>query len=220
MNILLRPATEESRGVTAFGVITLLIASAASLLAAPSLLPRSYSWVSNGTSESAAQGIEGAWLARLGFLTFGLGVLWLAWSLRAVWARAALWLHVGFGVCMVAAATFSTRPWIVDAPYDRVEDALHSFAADAMGFAFALGIVVRWIQRGRGDPVGRLVDGVAIAAATFIPLLMSFARDSYGLTQRLMFLVAYAWYAREAVQPLPAPGRIGQGRGDRARAGG
>src|SRR3990172_4085963 len=180
MNIFFQPAAEGHHRLAACGAIILLIASAASLLAAPSLLPESYSWLSHGTSESAAQGIRGAWLARLGFLTLGLAVLLLAASFRTVWARAAVWLHVGFGVFMVSAAAFSTRPWMPGASYDPAEDALHSFAANAMGFAFAFGVVVRWIQRGRGDPVGKLVDSIAVVAATLIPIVMSAVPARYG----------------------------------------
>lgn len=211
MNTFFRPAADGHHRLAACGVIVLLIASATSLLIAPSLLPNSYSWLSHGTSESAAQGIEGAWLARLGFVTLGLAVLWLAASSRTVWARGAVWLHVGFGVFMVSAAAFSTRPWMPGASYDPVEDALHSFAANAMGFAFAFGVVVRWIQRDRRDMAGRLVDGIAVAAATLIPMVMSAAPTRYGVAQRLMFLIAYAWYAREAVL------RLGPDMGARSR---
>jgi hypothetical protein len=53
-------------------VIAALAASAVALALAPLLMPPSYSWLSMTTSESAAQGVGGAWLARLGFVLFGL----------------------------------------------------------------------------------------------------------------------------------------------------
>jgi hypothetical protein len=40
-------------------------------------MPADYSWVSNTTSESAAQGVQGAWMARLGFVLFGMSVILL-----------------------------------------------------------------------------------------------------------------------------------------------
>jgi TRAP-type C4-dicarboxylate transport system permease small subunit len=52
-----------------------LVASALALALAPLLLPTSYSWVAHTTSESAAQGVPGSWLARVGFLVFGAAVL-------------------------------------------------------------------------------------------------------------------------------------------------
>ena len=59
-------------------VIALLVISAVSLGVGPLLMPATYSWIANTTSESGAQGVEDPWVARLGFLAFGLAVLWLA----------------------------------------------------------------------------------------------------------------------------------------------
>ena len=53
-------------------VLAGLVASGLALALSPALLPENYTWVSNTTSEAAAQRVEGAWLARLGFLLFGL----------------------------------------------------------------------------------------------------------------------------------------------------
>ena len=55
---------------------------------------------------------NGQWVARLGFLAFGLGVCWLAAALKRVGARVALWLHMAFGVFMIATAAFSHRSWV------------------------------------------------------------------------------------------------------------
>lgn len=147
-------------------------------------MPEGYSWVTHTISESAAQGIEGAWLAN---------------TLDTVWARGAVWLHTSFGVFMVATAAFSHQPWIAGIPYDRFEDTLHSFAATAMGFAFSLGVVIRLWQRAEHDRFGRLLDIIALVAATAIPLLMFYNSTIAGLVQRIMFLVAYIWYGTQAL---------------------
>jgi TRAP-type C4-dicarboxylate transport system permease small subunit len=80
------------------GILALYLVAILSLALAPLLMPAGYDWVRHTTSESAAQGLDGAWLARLGFVAFGLAVL------------------------MVATAAFSTRPWDPELPYSRVED--------------------------------------------------------------------------------------------------
>lgn len=59
---------------TAAGIVAGLSASALILALAPVLMPTGYSWVSHTTSESAAQGVAGAWLARCGSLLFGFSV--------------------------------------------------------------------------------------------------------------------------------------------------
>jgi hypothetical protein len=76
----------------------------------------------------------------LGFLLFGLGVLWLAETLIDNWAHAATLVHVAFGVLMIGTAAFSHRPFIPGVPFDPVEDWLHSLIATLMGFAFSLGV--------------------------------------------------------------------------------
>lgn len=125
-------------------------------------------------------------------------MLWLSSVFATVWARAAVWLHASFGVFMVATAAFSTRPWMAGAPFDPFEDGLHSFAATAMGFSFAFGVLARLLQRGKEGAPGRAFDAVAVAAATAIPLLMTQLPALDGLLQRLMFLTAYLWYGNEA----------------------
>lgn len=192
------PAVEHDQRASARGVLLLLALSALSLWAAPQLMPRGYSPLMHTTSESAAQGLQGAWLARLGFLAFGWAVIWLVALKGRVWARAVAWFHLCFGVLMTAAAAFSHRPWMGGAAFDPIEDALHSFSATGMGFAFALGTVARFLGREGGDRVGRALDGVAVVAAVLLPLLMLRQPLMAGLLQRSMFLIAYAWYGYEA----------------------
>jgi hypothetical protein len=172
--------------------VGLLLVSLLALLLAPSRMPASYSWLRHTTSESAAQGVTGAWLARLGFLVFGLTVVWISSRLRDRWPLPVRSMHVAFGVLMTATAAFSTRPWLPGSAYDPVEDALHSFTATAMGFAFAIGAVLRLLHRGH-DRCGRVMDLVAIVAAIAIPLAMSAFPEWDGLLQRGMFAIAYIW---------------------------
>jgi hypothetical protein len=196
---LLSPAEPGNPKVTAVSILSLLLLSAAALLAAPWLMPPGYSWLTHTTSQSAAQGLEGAWLARLGFILFGLAVVWLTSFKAPVWARTAVWFHLAFGVCMVGTAAFSHQPWLAGVPFDPVEDFLHSLTATVMGFAFAFGVVVRFWQRGAADRAGRLLDVTAVAAATILPILMTTQPEIIGLLQRAMFFIAYVWYGREAL---------------------
>ncbi len=176
--------------------LALLALGAVALAVAPALMPAGYDWLRHTTSESAAQGVPGAWLARLGFLAFGLAVLWITARLGPHWSRLTQALLLAFGVLMLATAAFSTHPWQPDAPFDPVEDALHSFSATAMGFAFAFGLTARLLKRGR-DRLGQGLDAVGIAAAVLIPLAMSTLTDWTGLLQRGMFAIAFLWYGVE-----------------------
>jgi len=183
-------------------VLVGLAASAAALAGAPALMPPGYSWVSQTTSESAAQSVQGAWLARTGFVLFGLSVILLATICTRPWGPLATALHASFGAMLIAAAVFSHRPWMAGEDVDRVEDVLHSVAATAMGFAFASGVVVTAFMRSRADAWPRAFDVVAVVASVAIPLSLAAWPDIGGVLQRLMFVVAYAWYSAEAVRTI------------------
>lgn len=178
-----------------------LVASAVTLLLAPRFMPVSYSWVAHTTSESAAQGVPGAWLARVGLTAFGATVVSIAVAVRTRWGSWAVGLHALFGLLLVAAAVFSARSWDETLPYSSLEDLVHSVAATLMGFAFAIGVTVvalgRWRQRARWGAV----DLLAVTASVGLPLGMAAAPAVAGALQRAMFAIAYLWYGLEAVAP-------------------
>ncbi|MFK7804885.1 MAG: DUF998 domain-containing protein [Anaerolineae bacterium] len=196
---LLTPFNGINNERTNYGLFALLMFSAALLLIAPFFMPVDYSWVSQTTSESAAQGVPNAWIARLGFITFGFSVISLAIHKRSAWAISAVWLHIIFGVLMTATAAFSHHHWDPSMPLDPIEDALHSITATVMGFAFSFGILALLLQKLWQKETDYIFDIVAISVATFIPLGMLFWPNYAGIAQRFMFLVAYAWYGREAL---------------------
>ncbi len=173
--------------------VSLLALSAFALAIAPLGVPETYSWLRQTTSESAAQGVTGAWIARLGFLLFGLTVNWLALNGRRAWPQLSRVALGAFGILMIAAAAFSTRPWWPGAAYDPTEDLLHSIAATTMGIAFAFGLTTRAFRRA-GDRAGLAWDVAGVAASIVLPLAMTLLPDWAGLLQRIMFATAYAWF--------------------------
>jgi archaellum biogenesis protein FlaJ (TadC family) len=199
MTTLLAPLSTVNRRYLAFLVVLLLAASGMLVLAAAAAMPEPYSWRTHSISESAAQGLLKAWIARFSFLCFGAAVLILCIVKRREWARASYWMHLVFAVCMLATAAFSHKPWLPGVAVDEFEDLLHSITASAMGFAFCFGVVARWLQRGRTQLANRAFDVIALLVATAMsPVAVAFPSNG-GLVQRLMFAVAYAWFATEAL---------------------
>lgn len=179
------------------GIAVCLSVSALALAVAPLFMPEGYSWVTHTTSESAAQGVAVAWIARLGFLLFGLGVIWLTAERRVIWKRWSTVFHAGFGAFMVATAVFSTRSWDAAMAYNPVEDALHSATATLLGFCFAFGVLALLLRR-REERLGvRWFDLFALGATVVFPAAMALLAQFAGVFQRTMFLVAYVWYLRE-----------------------
>ena len=196
------------RGVElrSWGVIFLLCCAGVALALAPLILPSGYSWVAQGTSESAAQALQNAWLARLGFLFFGFGVLLLNPIAREQWGPWGALLLGIFGVFMVSAAAFSNRPWLPDVVGDDFEDLLHSVAASGMGIAFAGGVVAVGVRRRYASIAIRGFDIIALAASVVLPIGMASSNSYAGLLQRLMFAVAMVWFGLEALRARASVG--------------
>ena len=199
MHSLLHPMGTVDPLRASIVVVALLLASAALVVAAALAMPPPYAWRVHSISESAAQGLQHAWIARLGFLSFGFAVLILALACKRHWGRAAFWSHVAFAVLMLATAAFSHKPWLPGVPSDSTEDLFHSITATAMGFAFALGVAARLFERSRTRVWSRAFDAVALVAATLLSPIGALSPGIGGLLQRVMFAVAYLWYASEAI---------------------
>lgn len=176
------------------------------LAVAPLWLPPSYSVVEHGTSESAAQGIDGAWVARLGFIVYGVAVVWLVQLRARAWGWPGTVSHLAFGMGMFGVAAFAARPWDETLPYVESEDLLHSVLAGVVGFGFIVGVVVVMVSRRLPSVRAAVPDLVALAVAVVVPLMMW--TGVWGILQRLMFLTALCWYGREAwlaTKPIGTP---------------
>ncbi len=195
--------TGTARGSWSLGLVAGLGAAMLLLALAPLALPASYSWVELGTSESAAQGVPGAWVARTGFVAFGLSVLGIAVLRHTAWRPAATALHGLFGVSMMMVAVYSHAPWEPGVPYVAQEDLLHSVAASVVGFAFIAGVLVTLVSRRPRTAIALTGDVTALVVAAAVPLFMD--SGIWGVLQRLMFLTAASWYAAEAWRGRPAP---------------
>lgn len=199
---LLRPVGEPRIATLAAAVIPLLALSALFVLLGSYAMPDGYSWRFHSISESAAQGQLGAWIARLSFLCFGSAVFLLSLAMRGRWPRLTYWSNLIFAISMFGAAAFSHAPWVRGQVVDPFEDFLHSVFASGMGFAFCVGVVARFAQRGPRACLGRTLDALALVVATVLPLLLASASNFGGLLQRVIFGVAYVWFARESLVAL------------------
>lgn len=85
----------------------------------------------------------------------------------------AKWSFGFFGLCLALSAVASTRPWIEGAPFDPIEDAVHSVAATTMGCAFASGVLAAAFDRSRRPGRGMAaIHSLTLVASVAIPLAM------------------------------------------------
>lgn len=162
-------------------------------------------------SETAAQPTPGSWAARLTLLLSGLAVLLTTLLRFRSWGFVATTALTAFGVMWMLTAVFSTRSWVAGAPFDEVEDALHSVFATGMAILVvgAVAIMVRRVSSGadRWWALGLLV------VASVLPFAEVLWPGLSGVFQRAMVLLTYARLARnvtgsitlEASRPMRGP---------------
>jgi TRAP-type C4-dicarboxylate transport system permease small subunit len=172
---------------------SLLPAIAFALLAlAPAYMPPGYDAVKNSISESAAQGIAMAWVARLGLCAFGLSAWWMAARLCPEQLLTAIALAV-FGAGLVASACWSHRPWVAGMPFDHVEDCIHSFAAQLAGVGITVATAAHLITRLASGHNTDSLDWVALFAVLAGSAGFALAPAVSGLIQRGMFAAILLW---------------------------
>jgi hypothetical protein len=164
------------------------------------MMPAGYSWIRHVISESAAQAQTGAWLARTGFLLWGMAVLWLTVLSRRRWGPIGAFFLGAFGIFMTGTAAYSHKPWQEGVPFDAFEDLLHSVTATGMGMSFAIGVTAILLSRREARLWTRIYDLVAIISAAVLPIGMANAPAIAGGLQRLLFAMAYTWFGLEALR--------------------
>lgn len=183
----------SQRSVSLAGLVFLLV-SAVLFLLAPLAMPADYSWVANSISESGSQGLTGAWVTRLGFLSFGLGVILVAITRWGVWRSAAGWLLSAFGFLMLTVAAFSTKQWNPEASFNELESNLHSISATVMGFCYGVGVLLVIVLEKQAALSVKLLGWAAVVTSIAMPILAGVIPEFGGVFQRIMFAVAIAWF--------------------------
>ncbi|MFM6981548.1 MAG: DUF998 domain-containing protein [Microbacteriaceae bacterium] len=166
------------------------------VLTAPLFLHYGYSILSNSISESAAQNVPTAWIARAALFASGLAVLGVVALKSGSWSRSVSISFAIFGTLWIISSVFSTKSWVAEASFNQVESEIHSVAASAMAI-IVLGALVLGFTRQPVSPIERVLAFGLAAAATFLPLASYLVPELGGLFQRVMFLYTYLWFARQ-----------------------
>lgn len=190
----------DDRRLVLPGIIAGLLLSATAFALSPLLMPDSYSWVAHTLSQAGAQGQEGGWLSRVGFLFAGLTVLRLARFDVVDWMSIARIAHRLNGALLLAAVAFSDRSWDAGAPYDRVENIVHSAIATMIAISFTFGVLLvayqKWFVHGRLP----MLETIVVAVQMVMPPMMLVWVEGTGLIERVMFGTAFVWYGWEVLR--------------------
>lgn len=167
------------------------------ILVAPVFLHDGYSVLRNSISESAAQNVPTAWIARTALFASGVGVVAVVILKSSTWSRTTNFAFTAFGTLWIVSSLFSTKSWIVGTPFNAVENAIHSYAASGMAIV-VLGAIVIGFTKQPVSLVDRLLALALASAATLFPLASVLAPEFGGLFQRVMFFYTYLWFGLQA----------------------
>lgn len=190
----------DDRRIVLSGIFAGLFLSATAFALSPLLMPDSYSWIAHTLSQAASQGQDGGWLSRVGFLLAGLTILRLASSDVVDWMPLARNVHRLTGVLVLSAVAFTDRSWEVTAPYDRVENIVHSAVATLIAISFTLGVLLVMYQKRFVTGRWPVIDGAIVAIQIAMPPMMLVWVEGTGLIERVMFGAAYVWYGWEVAR--------------------
>lgn len=167
-----------------------LIASALLLAIAPLFLSPEYDWLIHTTSESAAQNIGNAWIARCALALYGVAILLFSFSsLPPANLR-----YFPFSVSLLMVSIWSDRPYLDNLTFDPIENSLHSIASNLVGISFIVAVISSLFANKRRPRAAIAFDLFAIAASIVIPIIMMKVDSFRGLAQRIMFLTSYLWF--------------------------
>ncbi len=177
----------------------MFVTSAVALAVAPVFLPPSYSWVENTVSESAGQGVRGAWLVRSGVLLTSLAAVLLSVRARGLWNRSCRTAFRFYAFALLGVAFFADGPWN-KVPYNRSEAFFHTFSAFWAAVGFALGVLAVNRTRSRDARLTKAFDWVVALGTGMIPVAMLVFLGQAGLLQRLLAVAGYTWLILETVR--------------------
>ena len=149
-----------------------------------------YSILKHTTSHLGSQNSPNAWIMNTVFLLLGISCILESWfHLKGYWVHKTLLTIFGTGLILVA--LFQHAPIVESAPYNLLEDAIHSIFATIVGASFSLlAFSAAYIEKTNRRRV--LALGVGLVAIVLSMLMFSVA-DLAGFWQRIMFIISFIW---------------------------
>lgn len=166
-------------GIILFGLAIIL---------GPLYTVENYSLLSNTISELAAQKTPNNFIAILGFIAFGSGII-IEWMRQP--SKITL-PFLFFGIFMILAGLLPHKPIDPSLPYSITTDQLHSLMASASGIAITIGFLWSGI-RSQGAKV-RVFNLYMVIICVILPLIMVATPEYQGITQRLMYFQVFIWF--------------------------
>lgn len=179
--------------------VVALVVSAMLLAAAPLWMPRGFDWRRHTISDSAAQDLPRAWLARVGLALLGVASVRLAIDAAPLGPATRIGLAL-FGLGMISSGAWSKRPWQHTASFDQRADRIHSLSARIAGMGYMVATLAHLSDRWAVADAHLAITVAALVTALVCPAITFRVPQVGGGAQRVMFGVSYLWIGSLAVR--------------------
>lgn len=164
-------------------------------------VPPAYDWTQNTVSDLASQEHTYKWIMQIGFIGFGLLLIWGVIFHFNKNRRAYFLLFVAvYGLSILMSGIFCTMPIDPSMSFSANESKLHSMFATIAGIAMSLGILLQVIMsansRQRWMRIAFFLLIVGISGLFGLAENHILMLDK-GIIQRVLYLVGLAWLVYE-----------------------
>ena len=164
-------------------------------------VPPAYDWTQNTVSDLASQGHTYKWIMQIGFIGFGLLLIWgVLFHLNKNKRAYFLLLVAVYGLSILMSGIFCTMPIDPSMSFSANESKLHSMFATVAGIAMSLGIFWQFaVSSNHRERWTRFtffllvigISGMFGLAENYILMI------DKGIVQRVLYLVGLAWLVYE-----------------------
>ncbi len=183
----------EYRMFTRIGIIIFGLA----IITGPLYTVENYHFLSDTISELGAQNTRNNFIAIIGFISFGLGIV-IDWIRHPSTFRIPFLL---FGAGMLLAGIFPHKPIDPTTDFSATVDSLHSLLATLSGIAITVGFLQFTLFPPPKAP--RLLSGYMASLCFFVPIAMFSFPEYAGILQRCMYAHVFVWLWFFSAQDFP-----------------
>ena len=145
-----------------------------------------YEWTKNTISDLGSQGYDRKLIMQVGFLAFGLTLIFGIVINGLTWRTAPILIY---GLCVGLTGVFCTKPFFHLDNYSASQSTIHSVLAQIAGITFTLGILVQLIYSTNKSK--KWIHFVFFILVVGISASFGLTKNYQGIAQRLLYLVSF-----------------------------
>lgn len=152
-----------------------------------------YDWKTNTISELASQNYQYRWIMKIGFILFG-GILAIGITNKLINGNGRLINELPiliYGIAILISGIYSTKPIVDGIEYSELESKIHSFAAQAAGIAFSIGLLIHGFLETNQNL--KIIHFVTFIFVVGLSALFGLMNSNVGIIQRIMYLGSFVW---------------------------